>query len=641
MDADGSHDPRDLPRLLAALRTADVAIGSRYVAGSVVGGQRRRRLLDRLGSWYAQRVLALPVTDVSSGFRCYRRSSLRAITAEPLTTGDYGVQAELTQRCVSARCRIAELPVSVRAPAAPSRRSLSKSRIVPFLGVGVVGALTGYATLIALVEAADLSPHLAFLVSSVVSFETNFLLNDRFTWADRRDGSSRWRRRLKFHAGRWLTYVPGQLIFSLLVVAGVGYLAATTLAITVVSLANYVIGDRWVFGRKRPPSRAGAPYATTDHAVQLELPPVSVVIPVRDSGATLRQTVHSVLKQRYDGSVEVILVGSANDSSWSSVRAEIDDGSVIAYELDVEAPGRDTTAKRTLGFDHASGRVLCSIDSDTRMPADWIATAVSHLHAGWDGVAGPYVSLDRTFWGDFVDRNRLGSKTPRMETEYVFDASTLGQRGHKPPVTGSVAFTGEVYAAIGGFDKDFVYTYDDYEYFQRVAAGGFRILCTPDLGIGVHHRRGFRQLVKEYWESGAGCAQFVRKFPRSRFSIVRVRQLVVVAAGCVTAALFPVHALAAIAGGAAVLGVAAVRMDGRLRAFLYPPITLALGLVFAAAMAFRLGAGVVHRPQTRVGAHRRRFAGGEIACTGACENVRMLDIGDDLADDLAPAAATS
>ena len=162
--------------------------------------------------------------------------------------------------------------------------------------------------------------------------------------------------------------------------------------------------------------------------------------------------------------------------------------------------------------------MLCSIDSDTRMPPGWIAAAVRHLQGGWDGVAGPYASLDRTFWGDFVDRNPLGSKTPRMETPYVFDAGTLGRRGHKPPVTGSVAFTDEVYAAVGGFDKDFVYTYDDYEYFQRVAAGGFRILCTPELGIGVHHRTGFRQLVKEYWESGAGCAQFVRKFPRSKLS---------------------------------------------------------------------------------------------------------------------------
>ena len=52
-------------------------------------------------------------------------------------------------------------------------------------------------------------------------------------------------------------------------------------------------------------------------------------------------------------------------------------------------------------------------------------------------------------------------------------------------MTGSVAFTDELYAAVGGFDKDFVYTYDDYEYFQRVAAAGFRILCTPELGIGV------------------------------------------------------------------------------------------------------------------------------------------------------------
>ena len=107
------------------------------------------------------------------------------------------------------------------------------------------------------------------------------------------------------------------------------------------------------------------------------------------------------------------------------------------------------------------------------------------------------------------------------------------------------------------------------------------------------------------------------------------------------AALFPLYAATVVVAGAVALGVASMRMDGRRQAFVYPVITLALGLVFAAALAVRLLLGAIPRPETRVGAHTRRVAGGEVACAGACENVHVLDIGDNLAVDFTPAAATS
>jgi glycosyltransferase involved in cell wall biosynthesis len=413
--------------------------------------------------------------------------------------------------------------------------------------------------------------------------------------------------------------------------------------VALASSVNYVVGDRWVFGGRRAravvaasPTPGGAPAAAA------ELPPVSVVIPVRDSAATIAATVASVRAQDYEGPIEVIAVGSCRDSTWQALRDEIAAETVTAYELDVDAPGRDTAAKRTLGFDHASGAVLCSIDSDTHLPPGWIATAVRLVQSGWDGAGGPCVSLDDDYWGEYVDRNRFGCKTPRMDVPYVFDAGTLGRRGHKLPVTGCSAFTAEVYAAVGGFDKDFVWTYDDYEFFQRVAEHGFRMLCTPELVIGVHHRSRFRPLLREYWESGAGCAQFVRKFPASRFSVARLRQLVLVATAAVTALVFPVYVVLGAAVGLIALGLATVRSGGRWRAFPYPAITFVLGLVFVFAMAFQLVAGAVHRPETRVGAHTRRQAGGEVVCGGACQNVvAMHDAGDDLAVDLARAAARS
>lgn len=113
MDADLSHDARVLPSLLAALASgADVAIGSRYVAGGGARGwPRRRRLLSRAGSAYARLLLHLPVRDVTSGFRAYRADLLRSLDLERVTTTGYGFQIDMTDRAKRAGARIREVPI--------------------------------------------------------------------------------------------------------------------------------------------------------------------------------------------------------------------------------------------------------------------------------------------------------------------------------------------------------------------------------------------------------------------------------------------------------------------------------------------------------------------------------------------------
>jgi hypothetical protein len=148
--------------------------------------------------------------------------------------------------------------------------------------------------------------------------------------------------------------------------------------------------------------------------------------------------------------------------------------------------------------------------------------------------------------------------------------------------------------------------------------------------------------VKEYWESGAGCAQFVRKFPRSPLSTSRVRQLVAVLGAGAVGVAFPLYAVYAIVAGAVVLGIASAWTDRRLRAAAYPAITLVLGLVFSLAMTYRLAAGAIRRRETAVGRHQRLDAAGLVLCGGSCEKVvRVPGVGDDLAVDLARAAATT
>jgi succinoglycan biosynthesis protein ExoA len=334
------------------------------------------------------------------------------------------------------------------------------------------------------------------------------------------------------------------------------------------------------------------------------LPAVSVVIPVKRSERTIKGAVDGLLNQDYEGPLEIILVGDPVDSSWQAIRTEIECGDVASYEVDVDAAGRDTAAKRALGFDLATGDILCSMDSDAIPPCDWVRTGVELIRAGWDGVGGPYISATEDFWGLYVDRNPAGSKTPRMDPPYVFDVNTVGMYRHKPPVTGAAFLSRAVYERVGGFDKDFV-NYEDYELFCRVAENGFRILCTSRLGVRVHHRTTFRALAIEYWESGSGCAQFVRKHPKSRFSRFRLAQLALFV-GCIAAApVQPAVVLTATGiamGGVAVVSAATIR---RRVGLVFPFVTVALGLVLATAFASGLVPGVRRRRPTTVGSCRR------------------------------------
>jgi len=116
MDADGSHDPADLPRLLAAVRGGvDVALGSRYVAGGgVENWPLARRAVSRGGCLYARAVLRVPVRDLTGGFKCFRGGALAAIDYPTIRSRGYAFQVELTYRALLRGLRVAELPIVFR-----------------------------------------------------------------------------------------------------------------------------------------------------------------------------------------------------------------------------------------------------------------------------------------------------------------------------------------------------------------------------------------------------------------------------------------------------------------------------------------------------------------------------------------------
>jgi dolichol-phosphate mannosyltransferase len=116
MDADGSHDPRDLPRLLERARAgADLVLGSRYVpGGGVQDWDPLRRVISRAGCGFARTVLGVGVRDLTGGFKCFRAGTLRAIDFETVRSQGYAFQVELTYRTLARGLLVEELPITFR-----------------------------------------------------------------------------------------------------------------------------------------------------------------------------------------------------------------------------------------------------------------------------------------------------------------------------------------------------------------------------------------------------------------------------------------------------------------------------------------------------------------------------------------------
>jgi dolichol-phosphate mannosyltransferase len=113
MDADLSHDPRQLPDLIAATAHADVVIGSRYVpGGAVVNWPRRRRLLSRFANAYIRTVTRLNARDCTSGFRCWRREALASVPIERFESDGYAFLVEMLFAAAAVPLRIAEVPIT-------------------------------------------------------------------------------------------------------------------------------------------------------------------------------------------------------------------------------------------------------------------------------------------------------------------------------------------------------------------------------------------------------------------------------------------------------------------------------------------------------------------------------------------------
>jgi dolichol-phosphate mannosyltransferase len=136
MDADGSHDPADIDRLVAALDRADLVIGSRYMTGGdVVGWSKHREALSRAGNLYARTLLSTRLSDLTGGFKAWRAELLAKLHAETTESHGYGFQIEMTPRARAAGATIVEVPIVFRERVAGSSKMSGRIALEALRGV--------------------------------------------------------------------------------------------------------------------------------------------------------------------------------------------------------------------------------------------------------------------------------------------------------------------------------------------------------------------------------------------------------------------------------------------------------------------------------------------------------------------------
>lgn len=236
------------------------------------------------------------------------------------------------------------------------------------------------------------------------------------------------------------------------------------------------------------------------------LPSVSVVVPALGSAEVLPGALESIERQDYPNIVEVIVVAGDADSA----RVATSGGARV-----IDNPAKSTPRALNLGFDAAEGQVVVRCDAQSRLPANYVSTAVETLMStGATNVGGMQVPVGTTFWeraiaaamasplGAGDARYRRGGEAGRVETVY------LG------------VFDREKVLDLGGFDPDFVRN-QDYELNHRIIEAGQTVWFDPRLEVEYKPRGSLGELWNQYFQYGKAKKLFARVHPSS----LRWRQL--------------------------------------------------------------------------------------------------------------------
>ena len=269
MDADFSHDPADAGRLLARVASdADVAIGSRYVAGGSIdqSWSWRRRQLSLWGNRLARWIAGLKgVRDCTAGFKAIRAAALQAAKVQEITVLGYAFQVALLHRLLHAGARVVEEPIHFR----DRERGVTKlglesllefayhiwwlrltshRTLIKFCLTGASGVLVNLGSF-QLLTALGLHRYLASPIAIELSIISNFLINNYWTFADRTMIGSKRIRGLKFNAVSLLSLAVsyGTFVLLSLLLPNVPPVWLQGMAIVPAALVNYFLNSYWTF----------------------------------------------------------------------------------------------------------------------------------------------------------------------------------------------------------------------------------------------------------------------------------------------------------------------------------------------------------------------------------------------------------
>ena len=407
-----------------------------------------------------------------------------------------------TTRDSWAACDTLSLPVSrPRKRKIPERFfQLVQQRIFGFGLVGLGVMLGGIALLYGLVHYCHVEEHIAYFIQTIASIEANFWLN---RWVKRRDRQGafplQW---IKCHTTKIGTVLLNQLLFALLIFIGVHYLPATVIGVMVAAIINYIANDQFVFA---VPQQQDSLLGSREQQ-STSLPPVGVVVPLRDSQRTIGQCVQSLLAQDYQGAFTIILVGNTpdQDASWEGLGDLINHPSIHCVQVRRPATwvGRDGNVKRYYGSFFAlqtGAEIIALIDSQVEVPANWLSTAIRIIDTQQvNGVGGisRHHPHDHTLPGVYQDGS-LFSEWPRYGVMSLLSKANFGT-DKKPPITANLLFSRNVFERI--HDRwPFICPYggEDYYLAWEIACGGATILCTDTLFVHRLHQPKLR-LVKHF-----------------------------------------------------------------------------------------------------------------------------------------------
>jgi glycosyltransferase involved in cell wall biosynthesis len=420
-----------------------------------------------------------------------------------------------------AACDTLSLPVSrLRKRKIPERFfQLVQQRISGFRSAGLGAMLGGIALLYGLVHYCHVEEHIAYFILTIASIEANFWLNRWVNWCDRKGAFLlQW---IKCHTTKIGTVLLNQLLFALLIFIGVHYLPATVIGVMVLIIINYVANDQFVFAApQQQDSLIGSRAQQSTF-----LPPVGVVVPLRDSQRTIRQCVQSLLAQDYQGAFTIILVGNTpdQDASWEGLGDLVNHPGIHCIQLRRPETwvGRDANVKRYYGSSFAlqtGAEIIALTDSQVEVPADWLSTAIRIIDTqqvdGVGGISRRHLN-DHTLRGVYQDGS-LFSEWPRYGVKSVLSKANLGT-AKSPPITANLLFSRNVFERIQDqWPLTCPYGIEDYHLAREMACGGATILCTDTLYVYRLHQRKFR-LVKHF-SAGIALMAFHQAHPTSGFT---------------------------------------------------------------------------------------------------------------------------